>query len=254
MNFADLYADEYDALYNEKNYQEECNLIEAASLKFGGPPATILDIGCGTGSHSLELAKRGYQCTGIDLSPAMLTLAAYKSDAANPAKPPRWIEGNIMSFDAPGNHDLAIMMFAVVGYLTSNDDVLKGLRNVRKHLKSGSLFVCDFWYGPAVLSVRPEDRVRIAASGDRRIMRAASTKIDSFNHTADVTFRLWKVAGEAFVGETVEVHKMRYYFPQEFRALLSQAGFESLSMSEFPSLDVPLTDQSWNALSIARAI
>jgi hypothetical protein len=47
---------------------------------------------------------------------------------------------------------------------------------------------------------------------------------------------------------------MRYYFPQEFRALLSQAGFESLSMSEFPSLDVPLTDQSWNALSIARAI
>jgi SAM-dependent methyltransferase len=253
MNFADLYADEYDALYHEKNYQEECDLIEAASLKFGDRPATILDIGCGTGSHSLELAKRGYQCAGVDLSAAMLALAARKSDAAGLAKPPRWIEGNITSFDAQGDHDLAIMMFAVIGYLTTNEDVLAGLRNVRKHLKPGSLFICDFWYGPAVLSVRPEDRVRIAASGERRIMRAASTKIDSFNHTADVTFRLWKVHGNTFVGETLEVHRMRYYFPQEFRALLSQAGFESLSMTEFPSLDLPLMDQSWNALSIARA-
>lgn len=254
MNFASLYANEYDTLYNKKNYQKECDLIEAASLKFGGRPATILDIGCGTGSHSIELAKRGYQCAGVDLSAAMLALAAQKSDAAHLAKPPRWIEGNIMSFDAPGDHDIAIMMFAVVGYLTTNEDVLAGLCNVRKHLKPGSLFICDFWYGPAVLSVRPEDRLRITASGQRRIMRAASTKIDSLNQTADVTFRLWKVDGDTFAGETLEVHRMRYYFPQEFRAFLSQAGFESISMSEFPSLDQPLTDQSWNALTIARAI
>ena len=35
----------------------------------------ILDVGCGTGRHSLELARRGYRCTGIDLSPDMLSVA-----------------------------------------------------------------------------------------------------------------------------------------------------------------------------------
>jgi 2-polyprenyl-3-methyl-5-hydroxy-6-metoxy-1,4-benzoquinol methylase len=43
--------------------------------------ATILDIGCGTGSLSVVLAKFGHQVTGIDLSPAMLALAQTKADA-----------------------------------------------------------------------------------------------------------------------------------------------------------------------------
>jgi len=44
-------------------------LIEEFALK---PGAAILDVGCGTGRHSVELAKRGYKVTGIDLSAEML--------------------------------------------------------------------------------------------------------------------------------------------------------------------------------------
>lgn len=46
------------------------------------PPASILDIGCGTGSLSLLMAELGYQVTGIDFSPAMLALAEAKAQAA----------------------------------------------------------------------------------------------------------------------------------------------------------------------------
>lgn len=252
--FASLYANQYDTLYGDKDYGSECDLIERAFARFDASPRSLVDVGCGTGSHTLELARRGYECTGVDLSQAMLDEAARKTSDANTQAPPRWLQGDARSFEAGATFDAAIMMFAVVGYLTTNSDVLAGLRNVRKHLRPGGLFVCDFWYGPAVLSVRPSERVRVLNNGGQQTIRAASTQVDSFTHTADVAFRLWTMDGDRFLGETTETHRMRYFFPQEFKLLLEQAGFESLSLSGFPELDAPLSDDSWNALSIARAI
>ncbi|MBS0503453.1 MAG: methyltransferase domain-containing protein [Proteobacteria bacterium] len=251
--FASLYANQYDTLYSDKDYRSECDLIERAFGKFDTQPRNILDVGCGTGNHTIELARRGYACTGIDLSHAMLEEAARKTATAAAEHAPRWIQGDARTFDAGATFDAAVMMFAVVGYLTGNDDVHAGLHNVRRHLKPGGLFVCDFWYGPAVLSVRPSERVRVLRNGAEQTIRAASTAVDSFTHTADVSFRLWKLDGDRFLGETMETHRMRYFFPQEFKLLLEQAGFESLSLSAFPELDRPLSDESWNALSVARA-
>lgn len=251
--FASLYASQYDTLYGEKNYPAECDLIERAFDTFGTVPRTVLDVGCGTGSHALELARRGYDCTGVDLSHAMLDEAARKTATAGLPNAPRWVQGDARSFAAEGPFDAAIMMFAVIGYLTSNDDVLAGLRNVRQHLWPGALFICDFWYGPAVLSVRPSERVRVLHTADTQTVRAASTVVDSFHHTADVSFRLWTMQGDRFLGETIETHRMRYFFPQEFMLLLEQAGFESLSLTDLASPGAPLTDEDWNALSVARA-
>ncbi len=252
--FNSLYAGQYDQLYAEKNYNIECDLVlEAARRHLGRAPATVLDVGCGTGAHAIELARRGHAVTGVDLSQAMLDRAAQKAAALDAAQRPAFLQGDARSFSTGRTHDLAIMMFAVVGYLTSNDDVLAGLRNIRAHLAPGALFVCDFWYGPSVLSVRPTDRVRVLETAEGRVIRAASTTLDIARHTADVTFRLWTLQGERLAGETTETHRMRYFFPQEFALFLQSAGFEACSMSAFPSLDAPLSDQTWNALVVARA-
>lgn len=254
MVFGTSYAEQYDALYLAKDYAAECDLIEHAFGRYDASPSSVLDIGCGTGGHVLELAGRGFDCTGVDLSPAMLELAARKAQSRSFVHQPRWINGNAAAFAANSEFDAAIMMFAVVSYLTSNDAVRAGLANIRRHLKPGGLFICDFWYGPAVLIVRPEDRVRVIENGEGKSIRAASTVLDTFNQTADVSFRLWTASAAAGLAETVETHTMRYFFPQEFKLLLEGAGFESLSLTEFPSLAAPLGDQSWNALSIARAV
>jgi SAM-dependent methyltransferase len=252
--FASLYANQYDSLYTEKDYSGECDLIERAFEKFHQKPLSIIDIGCGTGTHAIEFSKRGYECTGIDLSASMLEHASAKAQGQNLLKPPRWILGDARDFDGDGPYDAAVMMFAVISYLTSNEDVVKGLRNIRKHIKPGGLFACDFWYGPAVLSVKPNERVRILETVNGRTMRAASTTVDSFLHTADVSFRLWTVEGNRFVGETTETHTMRYFFPQEFKMLLEQAGFQCLHFSAFPDLDETLSETSWNAFCVSTAV
>jgi SAM-dependent methyltransferase len=252
--FESLYANQYDSLYKEKDYSAECDLVEQAFGRFSDTrPKTILDIGCGTGTHLIELAKRGYDCAGVDLAPAMLAHAAKKAASEALAHTPKWIEGDARTFDAAGPYDSAIMMFAVVSYLTGNEDVISGLKNIRRHLKPGALFICDFWYGPAVLSVRPNERVRVLETPNGRTIRAAATTVDSFAQTADVAFRLWTVEGDRFVGETQETHKMRYFFPQEFKILLELSGFKCLHLSAFPHLDGQLSDDSWNALCISVA-
>lgn len=252
--FNSHYAHQYDQLYSEKSYLGECDLIEGAVKRYAsGIPSTLVDIGCGTGTHSIELAHRGYVVTGVDLSQSMIDQASQKAAVLDCAKRPTWICGDAVDFDTGKTFDLGIMMFAVIGYLTTNEDVLKGLRNIRRQLKPGALFVCDFWYGPSVLSAKPADRVRTLAVEGGQIIRASSTSLDIANHTANVTFKLWTLKGDRLTGATTETHRLRYFFPQEFALFLSQTGFTLQSISGFPTLDDQLTEHTWNAFVVAKA-
>ena len=253
--FGEGYARHYDGFYLEKDYSAECNMLEEAIFRFSSNrPKALLDVGCGTGGHALELAERGYRVTGVDRSQAMLDAARAKSNKLSICALPNWICGDIRTFKTAHPHDLAYMMFAVVGYLKSNEDVISGLVNVRRHLNPGALFICDFWYGPSVLSNKNFDRIRETAGLDSLVIRAGSTRLDVPNHIAEVTFRLWTLENDCLVDKTVEKHEIRYFFPQEFSLLLSCSGFRLISISAFPSLDDRLTDESFNALVVAAAI
>ena len=112
----------------------------------------------------------------------------------------------------------------------------------------------DFWSGPSVLAIRPTDRIMEIQTKGGKVVRVASTTLDIAKHTADVTFKLWALANNKLVGETCETHHLRYFFPMEFELFLSNAGFQLESLSAFPSLDDPLTSESWNALAVCSAI
>lgn len=251
--FASPYANQYDSLYGDKDYVAECDLVAAAAAEAGVPMGRVLDIGCGTGGHSLEWAKRGIASVGVDMSPAMIAIAEAKAEALASKVRPEWLVGDARGFEAGESFDVATMMFAVLGYMNSNEDVIAALRNTRRHLRSGGLFVFDCWYGPAVLGVRPEDRVRVVeGQGGMQTIRAASTGIDSLRHLAHVTFKLWTVQGSKYLGYAEETHAMRYFFPQELSLLLQIAGFELVSLRSFPDCELP-SDDSWNVVCVARA-
>src|SRR5206468_3380563 len=117
------------------------------------PVKTVLDLGCGTGNHALPLARRGFSVTGVDRSPGMLEQAAQKSSASGLGdKAPDFKQGDLRELDLHQQFDAALMMFAVLGYQLTNENVASALATVRRHLKPGGLFVFDIWYGPAVLA------------------------------------------------------------------------------------------------------
>ena len=132
--FQDLYANAYDDLYSDKDYSAECGLI----IKVIGDSAinvnSILDVGCGTGGHLIPLAQQGYNLTGIDPSASMLDLAKKKSIDSEIAVSVDFINGNAAEFSCSKEHDFAIMMFAVIGYHTSNAEVIACLKNIKKYI------------------------------------------------------------------------------------------------------------------------
>lgn len=253
--FGNQYSDAYDALYGEKDYDAEVALVlEAIRLASLHPVGSIADWGCGTGAHALRFAQRGLKVEGVDLSAAMLSGALKKITEAGFEGQVSLQQGDVATTRLNGELDAAVMMFAVLGYQTTNERILQTLRNVRRHLRTGGVFVADVWYGPAVLSTRPSDRFRVTRQDGKDLLRSASTNLDTTAHVAKVSFNLWTLEGNRVLGNTIEHHEMRYFFPQELALFLELSGFEQVSLTAFPSLTEPVNDTAWNALVVARAI
>ncbi len=252
--FGEGYAPQYDHLYADKDYSAECDLIEQVFQRFGQPPLeSILDLGCGTGGHAFPLADRGYQVTGVDLSPAMLREAERKLAESARHSVPGFVLGDIRELELHRQFDAALMMFAVLGYQATDTDLQLALRSVRRHLRPGGLFVGDFWYGPTVLRIAPSDRVKQVDLDGQRLVRSATTTLDFSRHQAAVHYRLARVdrQGESRIDE--ETHTMRFFFPMEIERAFRSANLELVGLYPFPELDAPLESTVWNALFCARA-
>jgi len=206
--FGSMNADFYDLLYSDKDYEAECDLLEEIFRRYGtGPVTTLLDLGCGTGGHALPLAWRGYRVLGVDRSQPMLDRARHRAESiawAGTATPPTFLPGDLRSVDLNRRFDAVLMMFAVLGYQLTNDDVLAALHTVRRHLRRGGLLVADVWYGPAVLALRPQERVKVMPTRDGQVIRAVSASLDTFNHLAEVRYSFTYLNGSQVLREAKE--------------------------------------------------
>lgn len=152
--FGSLYADAYDALYQDKDYESECDLLQLLFQKYAtGPIRTILDLGCGTGKHSFSLAGRGFELVGIDRSQEMIARAQKKLPLSCNAKV-SFQKADIRKLELGRLFDACLMMFAVLGYQTANADVLSTLGTARRNLRLATPFVifslgrCSHYWRP----------------------------------------------------------------------------------------------------------
>jgi len=255
--FGKEYADQYDTFYHDKDYEAECDLIEEVFRRYtDNPVKSILDLGCGTGNHAIPFAKRGYQVTGVDRSLEMITQAKAKlqSQTSQSQFKPDFFEGDVRSLELDQQFDVVIMMFAVLGYQLTNDDVSNTFRTVRRHLKKEGVFIFDIWYGPAVLAIRPGDKIREIPTTDGKVIRVASSELDVRHHLCKVNYRLKQTVGDSIVSNSNETHRMRYFFPMEIEMMLTCNEMKLENLTAFPDLEKPADETTWNVLGIGRVV
>ena len=250
--FERTYAGAYDTIYREKDYDAEVALIERIFLEHGDRPVrSVLDLGCGTGGHARRLAEKGFDVAGVDVSPHMLAEAKAKG-VPGKGKVSYYL-ADIRDVRLDRAFDAAIMMFAVLGYQRENQDVHRALSSARRHLLPGGLFIADVWYGPAVLSERPSERIRVIPSPKGKVIRSSSGELETSRHLCHVHFHLWSLEGDCLAAETEEDHAMRYFFPKEIPLFLEAAGFTLVRLGAFPDYARDPDESTWNALVVARA-
>ena len=249
------YANIYDALYHDKNYEKECDFLEEVFHRFAFDGVkSILDMGCGTGGHAIPLAERGYGVYGIDRSERMLSVARKKTDDSGLSDKIQLKTADVRGCVIDKTFDAVIAMFAVLSYQVSNDDLFSTLKTARRHLRLGGLFVCDFWYGPAVLRQRPEERVKSLQENDDRIVRIVKPEIDTQKNVVDVYYDILRLRGDRLIEDFKEKHSMRFIFKPEIEFFLRQAGFSLNHFCSFLDIEKEVCEDTWNVTAISRAI
>jgi SAM-dependent methyltransferase len=135
-DFFDGHAPRYnDNCFTKNTLAEVDFLIERLGL---APGMTVLDVGCGTGRHAVELARRGLAVTGIDISAGMLAEAQKAAEAAGVGV--TWRRADATAFTADRQYDAAICLCeGAFGLLRGQDDAIEQpmaiLKNVAAALK-----------------------------------------------------------------------------------------------------------------------
>jgi len=208
--FFDNHAPKYMGESFTRNTEAEIEfVINELGLKKG---SRILDIGCGTGRHSVGLAKRGYRMTGIDLSSGMLAQAAEAASRAGVEI--ELIHADAAKYDADKKFDAAICLcegaFALLGM---DDDPLERdlaiLKNTGRALNPGAGLIMTVPNGMEKIRKYSMDDV---ISGD-------------FDPATIVEKCVFELSGEDTSG-TVQVRE-KGYIATELTLLLRLAGFET---------------------------
>jgi len=235
------YAEYYNLLYKDKDYPGEALYIHSLIRKQYPNARSVLNLGCGTGKHDIELAKLGYEVTGVDFSEEMLSAANALRAADNSVSSAlNFLKGDIRTVRLNRSFDVVISLFHVMSYQVTNDDLQAAIVAAKEHLAPDGIFIFDCWYGPAVLSDPPVVRVKRFENDQIRFVRIAEPTMHPNENRVDVHYQViitHKETGR--VEELLETHRMRYLFAPEVELFLREAGLNIMAVSEWMTGNMP---------------
>jgi len=218
-NLFDRIAEYYDGLHEDVDYHADCTLLETViSRGLHRRPATLLDLGCGTGNHALILARRGYRVTGIDASAGMLRVARAKAtDRANPA----FVRADMRRFDLGRSFDAAICMDGAYTHLLTERDLLAHLGTVRRHLSPGGVYAFEF---AQALKTETEGPGWIYREAPDRIVWLYDLSFDRRRRLITAKNRFFAFEGDRVRRTYVGTYATRVTSVPALRRLLARAG------------------------------
>ena len=131
----------YPFIFEEETFisaqSEVDNLLRLAGLSHG----RVLDLCCGPARHALILAQMGFEVTGVDRSPFLLSRA--KERVGSAGQTVEFVEADMREFLRPSSFDLVLNLYTSFGYLPNPEDDLDLLCTIQRNLRPGGIFVIE---------------------------------------------------------------------------------------------------------------
>ncbi|RED65675.1 class I SAM-dependent DNA methyltransferase [Cohnella lupini] len=232
------FAAVYDRLMEEMPYSEWMSFARRCWEKYG-IPATVVDLGCGTGNMTIPLARSGFTVFGIDLSSEMLSVARSKWDEPtirsgyrDEPGTIRWLQQDMRDWDLPQPVDAVISFCDCLNYLTEPEDVTATIRRTYEGLTPGGLFLFDV-HSPKQLERYAEEQPFVYDEKDVAYLWTCDYDPSRLEIEHSLTFFIQeesasKSGSGVLYSRFEESHVQRAYDPDWIADQLAETGFEIL--------------------------
>nr|MDO8099184.1 class I SAM-dependent methyltransferase [Candidatus Njordarchaeota archaeon] len=203
--YATLYMQE---VFTKNTVKEVDFVIEELKIR---PGHRILDMGCGTGRHSIELAKRGYKVTGVDISSGMLAEA--EKAANDVGVRVEWIHADATEFKSGKKFDGAISLCeGAFGLLGSNDHPIEHDLTILSNIS---------------VSLKPMSRLILTTlNGFEKVRKCTQKEVEEGKFDPIMMVDNIVVDWDTPEGKKSSLVRERGYVPTELFMLFQQAGFD----------------------------
>jgi len=225
QNYAKDSAKYYDLVHHKKDYLSEVLFLERVWNDYR--IKKVLDVGCGTGNHSVMLAKKNpkFSFFGIDMSKDMIDIAKSKSSEVNNVQ---FHNVSIQNFHE-NNFNAIISMFYVINHILSLSELISFFKDMRKKLAVGGVLIFDCWNGIASVRDLPKTTTRTRYTDSALTLKTTCVpEIDLFNSFIKMKNKveLLMTSGEYHFYNEVLCHVM--WSPKIIKEVLNIAGFKTV--------------------------
>ena len=230
------FAEVYDQFMDNVPYREWADFLQEILQKEGISDGLVLDLGCGTGSMTEELAGRGYDMIGVDNSEDMLEIAMEKRQESG--HDILYHLQDMQEFELYGTVRAVVSVCDSVNYVTEKEELEQVFRLVNNYLDPGGIFVFDF---------NTEYKYR-EVLGDRTIAenREDSSFIwDNYYYEEEhmneyeLTLFIQETDQKELYHKYQETHFQRAYTLEEIGELLERSGLRFVAAYEDYTKDAP---------------
>ncbi|WLI90081.1 bifunctional GNAT family N-acetyltransferase/class I SAM-dependent methyltransferase [Massilia sp. R2A-15] len=201
--------------------------------------AKILDLGCGAGRHSIELARRGYICYGVDASTKLILNAKANVSSEDLSDKAGFVAADAREWRSAVRFDHAICLYDVIGSFAADAENAKLLATAFFHLKPGGKFLASVMNGE-LTDYLATNRANRSDLANKLLDLPPSNIMQTTGAIFDPSFFVWhEEVGVAYRREQFESEKVapcelvvrdRRYSAESVRRLFAQIGFEILDV------------------------
>jgi cyclopropane fatty-acyl-phospholipid synthase-like methyltransferase len=238
----------YDNLYSGKDYKNECELIKKYSLK----NSSLLDVGCGTMTHTIILSEYFKNIMALDLSPSMLSVAEAKIKDKNIS--------NITTICAPVQElnkerkfDTAISMFNVINHIRTTNELLSFFKAVSELLNKDGVFIFDCWNGIACTLDKPREKtIKEYNFINYKLFSTTITHTDLFNSLSKMKTTIEVYDDFSLVDSFEYSLEQTLWTPHVLTNLLEMTGLNIQKVIPFVNDDISATEKDYRLTFICK--
>ena len=250
MNGYGAFAAFYDALTDDVDYAAWADYLLAAFTRHGGRADMVLDLACGSGSLSLELAARGCEVIGVDGSADMLAVAREK--AADEGQDILFLCQDMRELDLYGTVDGAVCMLDSFSHILHTEDLREIFRRLGLFIAPDGLLVFDVNTPYKHAHVLGDNHFVFERE---EFLCAWRNRYLPTTHEVEMALDFFLEEEDGTYSHYTDTVRERAYSLQTWKHLLTEAGFDLLAVYDERRFTEPADDaQRWVLVAKNNAI